>query len=132
MSAPGFSRRRETTSACSRPPPPTTSSLTPGGSLLRDAEGVAGGGGRALRGTAHLARQLLRFGGVVVPRRGHVVPEGPLLRFAAPAGVLAAHDAVVFARRDPSLQLGRAHRVHRMSERQGVEDLVDDVEALVG
>jgi len=50
----------------------------------------------------------------------------------APLDVLAPQDALVRAARHPLLQLGRADRMHLVGEREGVEDLVDDVEAFVG
>ena len=96
---------------------------------LRNASAAAPAAFRAASATSR-ARSFASVR-VVGTGGGHVVPERARAGFVAPADVLAAHDAVVFAARDPALELRRAHGVHRMREGQRVDDLVDRVEPLV-
>ena len=87
---------------------------------------------RALRGIRHLGRELTRLAGVVAAGGAHVVAQRPVGHLGAAADVFATHDAVVFSRRHPPLQLRRPHRMHRMGQRQRAQQLVHDVESLAG
>ena len=90
------------------------------------------GGRRLLGRVGDVVHRVAGRAGVVILGGLEVVPERPLLLLGAAAGVFAAQDALVVAALNPLLQLRRAHRVHRVRQRQRVQDLVDDVQALVG
>ena len=74
---------------------------------------------------------LAGFPRVVAAGLGEIILERAGGGLRSTTDILAPDDPVVVSRRDPLLQLAGPHRMHRMGQRQRVQDLVDHIEALV-
>src|SRR6476619_2021659 len=76
--------------------------------------------------------QLSRLACVVAARSGHVLAERTLCALCSAPYVFAPENPVVLSAGHPTLQLGGPDRVHRMRQREGAQQLIDDVEPLTG
>ena len=94
-------------------------------------ERVAGAVGRPLRRSFQLVGELAELALVVRGGFAHVVPQRPVVGFAAAPHVFAADDPLVGAGLHPLLHLARPHHIHRMGDDQRVEHLVDHIEPVM-